>query len=98
MEQKANIPRETLNPDRGKKRIADWSPEEAYTSFRFEYRHLEYLLLALNVPNEIMIAPKKGRMRGEAMLLMTLYHFAWPSRLTDMGQVFQEPYATISET
>ena len=97
MVEKANIPREKLNPDRGKRRIADWTPAEAYTSFRFEHRHLEYLLLALNVPNEIMIAPKKGRMRGETMLLMTLYHFAWPSRLMDMEQVFQVPYTTISE-
>jgi len=87
LEHKANIPREKLNPDRGKRRIADWTPAEAYTSLRFEHKHLQYLLVALNVPNEIMIAPKKGRMRGETMLLMTLYHFEWPSRLTDMEQL-----------
>jgi len=95
LEHKDFIPRVQVNLDSGKKLIANWSPAAAYTSFRFEHRHLEYLLLALNVPNEIMISQKNGRLRGETMLLMTLYHFAWPSRLTDMEEVFQVPYTAM---
>jgi hypothetical protein len=68
--------------------FAHWNAY-ARTDLRIERRHLPLLLAALRLPAEIQLPNKKCKVTGEALLLILLYHLAFPRRLTDIQDKFQ---------
>ena len=91
-----DVAKELRYNDPSKRSIAAWSNDEVYLNFRFLNRAQVFRLKdGFKFPEKITLQ-SRHEFSGEEAVLILLYRFHYPGRLTDMEKIFSRDYSTIS--